>query len=61
VERNNIEDPGIYERIILKRILKTWDWKVWTGFIWPRIGTDGGCYEHCNEPSGSIGCGELVD
>jgi hypothetical protein len=34
---------------------------VWTGFIWPRIGTIGGCCEHDNEPSGSIKGGEFID
>jgi hypothetical protein len=26
----------------LKRILKKWDGRLWTGFIWLRIGTSGG-------------------
>jgi hypothetical protein len=26
----------------VKRILGKWGWKVWIGFIWPRIGTGGG-------------------
>jgi hypothetical protein len=25
----------------LKWIFKTWDWEVWTGFNWLRIGTSG--------------------
>jgi hypothetical protein len=28
--------------------------KVWTGFIWLRVGTSGGLCEHGNEPSGFI-------
>jgi hypothetical protein len=28
--------------IILKCILERYDWVVWTGFIWLRIGTGGG-------------------
>jgi hypothetical protein len=27
--------------IIFKRILEKWDRVVWTGLIWPRIGTSG--------------------
>jgi len=33
---------GIDGRVILKRILKTWDAEPWTGLIWPRTGTGGG-------------------
>jgi hypothetical protein len=29
-------------------------YKLWTGFIWLRIGTSGGCCEHGSEPPGSI-------
>jgi hypothetical protein len=40
---------------ILECILRKWFEKVWTGFIWLRIGTSGkSCCEHGNEPSGSI-------
>ena len=34
-------DPDIDERIILRRILGKWE-GVETGWIWLRIGTDGG-------------------
>jgi hypothetical protein len=37
-------------RIILKWILKKYDEKVWTGFIWLWTGTSGGLCEHSNEP-----------
>jgi hypothetical protein len=29
-------------------------WNMWTGFIWLRIGTSGGLFEHTNELSDSI-------
>ena len=36
-----MEDPGVGERIILKRIFEKWD-RAWNGSIWLRVGTDGG-------------------
>jgi hypothetical protein len=33
---------GINERIISRCILRKWDLKAWTGWIWLRIGTGGG-------------------
>jgi hypothetical protein len=33
----------------------------WTGLIWLRIGTGGGCCECGNELSGSIKCGEFLE
>jgi len=41
-ERDNLEDLGIYWKIILKSIFKKWDGETWTGFTCLRIGTDGG-------------------
>ena len=38
-ERDNLEDLGVVERIILKWIFWKWDEEAWTGFIWLRIGT----------------------
>jgi hypothetical protein len=35
-------DPGLDERIILRRIFGKWDVDVWTGLGWLRIGTGGG-------------------
>jgi hypothetical protein len=40
-ERDQQEDLDPGRRIILKCISKKQDVKVWTGFIWLRIGTSG--------------------
>ena len=45
----------------IKMDLKEVGYGVWTGSIWLRIGTGGRLYEHGNEPSGSIKCGEFLD
>jgi len=37
-ERDNVGDPGVDERIILRRIFRKWDVGVWTGSSWRRIG-----------------------
>ena len=37
----HLEDLGVDGRT-LKQILKKWDGRAWTGFIWLRIGTHGG-------------------
>jgi len=39
--RDNLKDPGIDGRVILRWIFRKWDVGVWTGYIWLRIGTDG--------------------
>jgi hypothetical protein len=40
--RDHVEDLDVDGRIILQCILGTYDGKVWTGFIWLRVGTGGG-------------------
>jgi len=40
--KNQLEDPGVDERIILRWIFRKWDVGVWTGLTWLRKGTGGG-------------------
>ena len=58
-DRNHLEDHGIDGRIILRWILRKWDWGAWTGLIWLRLGT--GTCKCGNAPSGSIKCKEFLD
>jgi hypothetical protein len=48
-------------RIILKWVLKKWDPRMWTGFIWRRIGTNVGSCEYRNEPSGYLKRMDFLD
>jgi len=41
-QRAHLEDAGMDGKIILRSIFRKWDGVAWTGFIWLRIGTDGG-------------------
>jgi hypothetical protein len=39
---DNLEDPGIYERIILSWIFGKWNVRTWIVLMWLGIGTGGG-------------------
>ena len=54
-------DLGVDGWITLGWISRRWDVGIWTGLGWPRIKTGGGACECCNEPLGSVKCGEFVD
>ena len=41
-DRDHLEDPTLYGRIILRWIFRKRDVREWTGLIWFRIGTGGG-------------------
>jgi hypothetical protein len=51
--QNHKEDLNVDGKIILNWMLEK-DWGMWTGFIWPRIDTNVGSFEHGNESSGYI-------
>jgi hypothetical protein len=41
-KRDQLGDPGVDGRIILRWAFRKWDVGVWTGSRWIRIGTGGG-------------------
>jgi len=41
-ERDHLENQSLNGKIILKLFFRKWDMRVWTGWIWLRIGTGGG-------------------
>ena len=43
--KEQLEDIGVEERIIIKLVFNTWDRVACTGFIWLRIGTGGGQFQ----------------
>jgi hypothetical protein len=42
-------------------VLEIWDWVVWAGLMWLRIGTSGGFVWSGNEPSGSVWNWEILE
>ena len=42
LREDQLGDPGVDGRIILRWISRKWDVGVWTGLSWLRIGTGGG-------------------
>jgi len=54
-KRDHLEGKDIDRRIISK-----WTERLWTGFMWLRIGVSGRCCESADEPMGSIECGEFL-
>jgi hypothetical protein len=59
--RDHSGDLGVDGKIILDWILGKLGGKVWTGFMWFRIGPVAGSYEHGSEPSGSVKAGSLKE
>jgi hypothetical protein len=42
MEKDNLGDPDVDGRIILRLIFRKWDVRTWNGSSWLRIGTGGG-------------------
>ena len=60
-ERDNLEAPGIYGRIIFRWIFRKWDRGNGLDGVGSGYGQVAGTFECCNEFSGSIKCGEFLD
>jgi hypothetical protein len=59
--KNNLEDPGVDGRIIVKGIFRNWNRGAWTGLIWIRIRKGAGFCKEGKELSGSMKCEEFID
>jgi hypothetical protein len=42
MEREHLEDPGLEGKIVLRRIFRIFDVRVWTESSWLKVGTCGG-------------------
>jgi len=60
-KRDNLKDPGIDLRIILRWIFMKRNVGVWTGSSWLGTGQVAGTCECGNEPSNSIKCWEFLE
>jgi len=60
-ERDHLERPGIYGRIILRCIFRKWDGGHSLNSIGSEQGQVSGARECGNEPSGSIKSGEFLE
>jgi len=60
-ERDHLEDPSIYGRIMLRWTCRKWDVRAWIGSSPSGEGQVEGTCKYGNEPSGSIKCGEFLD
>jgi len=41
-ERDNLEEPDLDKRILLRCLFRNWDVGAWNGLVWLGIGTGGG-------------------
>ena len=55
--RGLLEDLSVGGRVISRWIIKKWDWRLQTEFIWRGVGTVPSHGEEGNTHSGSIKCG----
>jgi len=52
--RDHLEVIGVDEKIILEWIFGKWGCKLWTGFMWLKIGSVTGCFGQGKELSSSL-------